>query len=178
MSRIPAEVPKHILVNLGGIDKDNVTTHVLNALQASDLESDCSITVVMGKMSPWLADVKARALNMKYLTRVLVSPENFSLIMSDCDLAIGACGTTALERCCIGLPSIVIVVADNQRYPAMQMEKVGAAYVIHSMDKVETMTREAIELMIRLGDLERIKTNCANLTEGTGAAMTSKILLP
>ena len=35
-------------------------------------------------------------------------------LISKCDLAIGAAGTTAWERCCLGLPSIIITIADNQ----------------------------------------------------------------
>ena len=35
-------------------------------------------------------------------------------LMGRADLAIGAAGSTAWERCCLGLPSIVLALAANQ----------------------------------------------------------------
>ncbi len=39
-------------------------------------------------------------------------------LMADSDLAIGAAGATSWERCCLGLPTVMVVLADNQRYAA------------------------------------------------------------
>ena len=36
-------------------------------------------------------------------------------LMAEADLAIGAGGTTTWERCCLGLPAVLLIVADNQR---------------------------------------------------------------
>ena len=40
---------------------------------------------------------------------------DIEILMSNSDLCIGAGGTTNLERCCVGVPSIVTIVADNQK---------------------------------------------------------------
>ena len=44
-------------------------------------------------------------------------------IMSKSDLCIGAAGSTAWERCCLGLPTITLVIADNQREIAEQLSQ-------------------------------------------------------
>ena len=36
-------------------------------------------------------------------------------LTADADIAIGAGGSSAWERCCLGLPSLVLILADNQR---------------------------------------------------------------
>jgi RimJ/RimL family protein N-acetyltransferase len=53
-------------------------------------------------------------------------------LMTEADLAIGAGGVTALERCCLGLPSVLVTVADNQRKIAAMLE--GAGAVINAGD--------------------------------------------
>jgi UDP-2,4-diacetamido-2,4,6-trideoxy-beta-L-altropyranose hydrolase len=54
--------------------------------------------------------------------------ENMAELMAAADLAIGAGGTTTWERCCLGLPSIVLVLADNQREVAEAMSAAGAIW--------------------------------------------------
>ena len=39
---------------------------------------------------------------------------NLAKLMVNSDIAIGAGGVTTLERMCVGLPSIVISIAENQ----------------------------------------------------------------
>jgi spore coat polysaccharide biosynthesis predicted glycosyltransferase SpsG len=52
--------------------------------------------------------------------------------MAYSDLAIGAAGATSWERCCLGLPTIMVVLAENQRYAALKIEQAGAACLIES----------------------------------------------
>ncbi|MBT5187017.1 MAG: UDP-2,4-diacetamido-2,4,6-trideoxy-beta-L-altropyranose hydrolase, partial [Kordiimonadaceae bacterium] len=91
---------KELLITLGGVDKDNATVAVMQALQASSIPSDCQITVVMGANAPWLKVVRKLALQMPWQTNVLVSVTNMAELMAASDLAIGAAGSTTWERCC------------------------------------------------------------------------------
>lgn len=36
-------------------------------------------------------------------------------LMANSDVAIGAAGATTWERCCLGVPSLIILLADNQK---------------------------------------------------------------
>jgi UDP-2,4-diacetamido-2,4,6-trideoxy-beta-L-altropyranose hydrolase len=116
-----------ILVNLGGVDKDNLTVSILRALRNSSLPADCVISVVMGSASPWLAEVRQEAVSMPWPTMVSVDVSDMAERMAASDLAIGAAGTTAWERCCLGLPTILFVLAENQREVARSLEAAGAA---------------------------------------------------
>ncbi len=48
-------------------------------------------------------------------------------LMARADIAFGAAGTTTWERCCVGLPSIMAVLAPNQREIADGVSSEGAA---------------------------------------------------
>ena len=127
-----AQAPqRELLINLGGVDKDNITGQVLTALLASPLPKDCRITVVMGSTAPWLEEVRRQASELPWPNRVLAGVDNMAQLMADSDLAIGAAGTTAWERCCLGLPALMLVLADNQRKVAQSLAGTGAAAVLH-----------------------------------------------
>ncbi|NOU22554.1 MAG: UDP-2,4-diacetamido-2,4,6-trideoxy-beta-L-altropyranose hydrolase [Methyloglobulus sp.] len=121
---------KHLLITMGGIDTNNVTGRVLTVLKDCALPSDLKITVVMGGAAPWLEQVKQQAAQMPNATEVKVNVANMAEIMADSDLAIGAAGSTSWERCCLGLPTLMVVLADNQLIIANALERTNAAYLI------------------------------------------------
>ncbi|SFP76410.1 UDP-2,4-diacetamido-2,4,6-trideoxy-beta-L-altropyranose hydrolase [Geopseudomonas sagittaria] len=123
---------KHLLITMGGVDKDNATGQVLQALRSSELPANCRITVVMGAAAPWLAEVRQLAEQMPWSTTVRVGVSDMARLMADSDLAIGAAGATSWERCCLGLPAVMVVLAENQRQVAQGLEQAGAVKVIQS----------------------------------------------
>lgn len=127
---------RQLLITMGGVDKDNATGGVLTALRVCPLPADCQITVVMGTTAPWLSEVEQLARDMPWPTRVLVGVNDMAQLMADSDLAIGAAGATSWERCCLGLPTIMLVLADNQRQVAQGLEKAGAAMVIERREDI------------------------------------------
>ena len=125
---------KHLLITMGGVDKDDVTGRVLGALGVCSLPADCRISVTMGPHAPWIARVRETADNMPWQTKVLVNCSDMARLMADSDLAIGAVGGTSLERCCLGLPSLMLVLADNQRKGAQALQAAGAAWCLEASD--------------------------------------------
>jgi UDP-2,4-diacetamido-2,4,6-trideoxy-beta-L-altropyranose hydrolase len=121
---------KHLLITMGGVDQSNVTCDVLSALQTCELPDDLHITVVMGVHAPWLAEVKAQVGEMHWRTEIQVGVNNIAQIMANSDLTIGGSGSTSWERCCLGVPSIQCVIADNQKCIADALVNVGAAVLV------------------------------------------------
>lgn len=127
---------KRLLITMGGVDKDNATGQVMKALTACSLPKDLRITVVMGPHAPCLADVQQQAAQMPWPTHVLVGVNAMAQIMSDSDLCIGAAGSTAWERCCMGLPTLLLVLADNQLPGATALEQAGAALLVSNFQNI------------------------------------------
>lgn len=94
-----------LLVSMGGVDEDNVTGIVLDALLNYPLPTDCTIEVVMGPHAPYLPEVQKTAASMPWSTQVSVNVVDMAKRLSECDLAIGAAGSTSWERCVLGVPS-------------------------------------------------------------------------
>ncbi|MEI7342863.1 UDP-2,4-diacetamido-2,4,6-trideoxy-beta-L-altropyranose hydrolase [Pectobacterium brasiliense] len=125
---------QHILVNLGGVDKDNITEKILSALaNVNVFDKSVSITVVMGETAPHLHRIIKKSAQMPYKTQVLCGVDNMAELMTHADLAIGAAGSTSWERCCLGLPTVQIVIAKNQRSVAKILSEQNMAFLVSSL---------------------------------------------
>lgn len=160
---------RELLITMGGVDKDNSTGQVLQALRACPLPADCRITVVMGATAPWLDEVRKQAQDMPWPTRVLVSVSDMAQLMADSDLAIGAAGATSWERCCLGVPTIMLVLADNQRKVAQGLEQSGGAKLINLGQGATTQLRELLlPLIDDPAQLLNMSDCAASVVDGSG----------
>ncbi len=130
----------NMLISLGGTDSENVTGQVLHALQQCVLPSTLTITVVLGPTAPHLNTVQTLADTMPNATHVKVNVQNMAELMSDSDIAIGAAGTTTWERCCLGLPTITLVLADNQRMIAELLAKEQVIWLVKKENLVQNLS--------------------------------------
>jgi UDP-2,4-diacetamido-2,4,6-trideoxy-beta-L-altropyranose hydrolase len=164
-----------LLVNMGGVDASNVTSAVLNVLRDMT-PSHWRIKVVMGATAPWRDQVIALTRNMPCPTEVIVNATNMAELMCEADLAIGAAGSTSWERCCLGLPSIMLILADNQRGVANQLQANGAAALIESVDLISTNLPAELELFHAPRYLKQMSSAAQNLTDGRGVERVVNIL--
>ena len=177
LARREAPMLRNILVSMGGIDKDDATSAVLDGIEAAGLPDGVTVTVVSGRDAPWLDKVRRRAADMRLPTEVLAGVRNMAERMMQADLAIGAAGGTAWERCCLGLPSIVIVLAVNQRPGAEALARAGAGWVI---DDIAAVRRELPGLLAAAAapaTLAQVARRAAGITDGRGAERVCERLL-
>lgn len=160
---------RRLLITMGGVDLHDLTSRVLLALGACDLPYDIEVDVVLGRQAPWHERVRQVARQLPFAVRVHVGVDAMAVLMADCDLAIGAAGTTALERCCLGLPAITLILAPNQREGALAMQEAGAAIVIESDDRLEQTLASAWRNIATPGVLARMSAAAATLCDGRGA---------
>lgn len=162
---------RQLLITMGGVDKDNATGQVLEALRSCALPMNCRITVVMGAAAPWLSEVERLAQNMPWPTQVKVGVKDMAQLMADSDLAIGAAGATSWERCCLGLPTIMVVLADNQHQVAQGLEQAGAAQVIESTQRIAQHLHSRLTPLIESPILLRAMSQPASdIVDGHGIA--------
>jgi UDP-2,4-diacetamido-2,4,6-trideoxy-beta-L-altropyranose hydrolase len=168
---------QRLLITLGGVDKDNATGRVLDALNMCDLPRDLKITVVMGAQAPWRQQVQLQIAHMQCPTEVLIGVKDMAQLMSDSDLCIGAAGSTSWERCCLGLPSILLVLADNQQPSATALHDFGAALSIQNMSQIQSILNSQIFAKPNNSKLRNMSANAAKITGGNGTKMVSEILM-
>lgn len=168
---------RRLLVTLGGIDKDHRTLDVLRALSACDLPAECRIVVVMGALAPGIAQVRDVAAGMQVPTEVRVGVTDMAALMAESDVAIGAGGVTALERCCLGIPTLTVVVAENQRRGVEALAAQGAALLLDCGLAFEVGFKKAFE---KFGDpvfLEKMQDACASMVDGLGVSRVAEEML-
>ena len=158
---------EHLLITMGGVDKDNATGQVLDALNECELPRDVRITVVMGPHAPWLETVRAQASKMQRSTEVLVGVNNMAQLMADSDLAIGAAGSTSWERCCLGVPSLVLVLARNQQAGATALQDTGAAIALTTCRQIPDFLGDWRSLQVKFPML-KMSQAAAMVTDGSG----------
>ena len=161
---------KRLLIACGSSDPADLTGKALAAADGLDLE----VTAVLGAAAPHLEAVRARC------GRLLVEPDDMAGLMAEADLAIGAGGTSSLERCCLGLPSLIAVIADNQAGNAAALSARGAAV---DLGPAAALSTDAIAaaLTALAGDGEARRTmarSAASLCDGLGARRTAMHLIP
>jgi spore coat polysaccharide biosynthesis predicted glycosyltransferase SpsG len=90
--------------------------------------------------------------------------------MAQADLAIGAGGTTTWERCCLGLPSIIIEVAKNQAGIANEMAKAGAGLKLDQLNSpnFEQSLVEAVTIATNPASLNAMSEAASAICDGNG----------
>lgn len=159
---------RQLLVALGGVDQDNVTGDILAALGQAPLPAGCRIVVAMGEQAPWIAQVRATAAQLPLEIQVVVGTQAMADLMAASDLAIGAAGTMAWERCCLGLPTLTVVIADNQRAGAQALAAAGACMLLPLPVAAGTLA-EALARALAPGMLQSMQHAAAAVTDGGGA---------
>jgi UDP-2,4-diacetamido-2,4,6-trideoxy-beta-L-altropyranose hydrolase len=157
-----------LLITMGGVDHDNATGQVLQTLKACVLPADCRITVIMGLTAPWLHNVRELAVQMHWPTEVVVNVNDMAQHMADSDLAIGAAGSTSWERCCLGLPTLIAVLAENQQPGAQAMEAAHAARLIGAVGDIAAQLPLAVAELIEPARRSRMSLAASAVTDGRG----------
>lgn len=135
---------ENILVSLGSTNFNNVTGLVLSAFQSQSLPA-FQICVVLGSRAPGMSIIKEQVGEINCTTphniELLTDVEDMATLMNWADLAIGAGGTTSWERCCLGLPTLMIEIAGNQSKIADELHRRKA---VINLGKLEGLKDEHI----------------------------------
>ncbi|WP_153732396.1 UDP-2,4-diacetamido-2,4,6-trideoxy-beta-L-altropyranose hydrolase [Sporosarcina obsidiansis] len=140
---------ENLIIFFGGTDPTGETIKALEAIQELDLQFE-NIDVVVGASN--LNKEKVEELckvipNAQFLCQV----NNMAELMRKADLAIGAGGATTWERFYMGLPSLVVITADNQRETSRTLSKEKKVFLLGEHTKVKVSDYKKGILDISLG---------------------------
>ncbi|NER34635.1 MAG: UDP-2,4-diacetamido-2,4,6-trideoxy-beta-L-altropyranose hydrolase [Oscillatoria sp. SIO1A7] len=122
---VPA-IAKKVLVTLGGADPDNVTLKVIRALQLVEVE-ELEAVVVVGGSNPHYETLEMAVQDSRFPIRLQRNVTNMPQLMAWADVAISAGGSTCWELAFMGLPSLLLVLAENQRAIAEKLATLNQA---------------------------------------------------
>ena len=162
---------QRLLVFFGGIDQENHTAVVLEALSHPDV-TDLAVDVVLGKTAPHHTNV-AELVKQRPHTQLHRGLPSLAGLMLRADLAIGAAGTASWERAVLALPTLVTPVAENQLQGARALADAGAALLIELDQSADphVMILKAIKAMQKHPELlKQLSANARSLGDGRGLA--------
>jgi UDP-2,4-diacetamido-2,4,6-trideoxy-beta-L-altropyranose hydrolase len=160
---------KNILVFFGGADPGNETAKALVALGKLN-RPDVGIEIIIGRANGHIQDINKLAENYPQM-RVHHQANNMAELMAQSDLAIGAGGTATWERCCLGLPSIIISVAKNQTPIAKMCHEAGIAVYLGEAEEVSAIAIHdaLVSLLEKPSLLHEMECQALEICDGQGA---------
>lgn len=164
----PREGPiRRIFIFFGGADSDNLTGRALTAflhLNRSDIEVDVVITTGGPDAETIRQQVAGHGNIHLHSGLPTLAP-----LMAKADLAIGAGGVTSWERLCLGLPTLVVTLAENQRPIAKKLQEHGLIRWLGHRDEVDESTiAQALGTLIQQGLDEDWSLRCLAAVDGNG----------
>jgi len=173
----PSE-PQRVLVSLGLGDLGGITGRVVEAIlpYCEDLQLD----VVLGANAPSRSKLSAIALVYPHVT-LHIDSQDMAGLTAQADLAIGGGGSSSWERCVLGLPSLLLILADNQRAAARSLEAAGAVLALEVTDQDPALIGALCEDFCSLMRDTRLRMGmslaAADICDGQGAARTARAVL-
>lgn len=166
----------NLLLFLGGADDDNDTLRILTALKEQTVDL-VRVDVVCGAANRHAPAVERFCAEWP-LARYFYQTEIMAQLTYECDLAIGAGGSSNWERCCLGLPCITIETAPNQHDSTAALALAGA---IVNLGRAECVN--AVEIVVELrrlqedpGRLGLMSAAAYSLVDGSGSVRVADAL--
>lgn len=158
-----ADGPDHLVLTFGGSDPAGVLSRVLPAIDADRVFR--RVTAVVGPAAqtdpglvasrPWLQ---------------LCAPTSIAATFDSASAVVSAAGTTTWELLCMGLPTAVVEVADNQRHVGPAVSAAGAALFLGPAGGVQDGLVTSLRRLADTSEQSRLSTNALRLVDGAGAA--------
>ncbi|MCC5854450.1 MAG: UDP-2,4-diacetamido-2,4,6-trideoxy-beta-L-altropyranose hydrolase [Idiomarina sp.] len=168
---------RRLLVSMGGVDPDNVTATVLEALASTTLTNRIQVTVVLGAGYAYQAELEDLLGRLQLDVSVVRNVTNMHEYMVVADLAIGGAGTTSWERCCLGLPTVAIELADNQKTAIRGLAETGAAIAMQRHQIATELPQVVTVLANEPKRLEQMSQAALSLVDGQGLARVVDVIM-
>lgn len=164
------EEVRSIGIFMGGADAGAHTIDVLDAIET--IQFNGSIEVISTSANPGLAALRKRVL-ARSQTKLSLDLPDLAAFFGRHDLQVGAGGGASWERCCVGVPTLLIVVAENQNSVAPQLSADG----IVALAREPTAQAISAELAVLLADVEKrrsLANRSSGIVDGHGALRVAK----
>jgi UDP-2,4-diacetamido-2,4,6-trideoxy-beta-L-altropyranose hydrolase len=164
-----------LFVSMGATDTDNFTTIILSAV--ADNLPDIEVDIMLSAKAPHLTAVQDICSNHKNFSLHIDAPEPAS-IMRGSLLSIGTAGINLWERCALGIPSVIIVAAENQQANAAFVKANGGGIIIdkNSAALASEIANAVVGILDDPDKLQQMSRAANTICDGRGAKRVAKII--
>lgn len=170
------EPVQRILVAMGLTDLNGITARVVERLRLR--VRDIGLDIVIGATAP-SAEGLTRIAKRDSRLMLHTDTPHMARLSAEADIAVGAPGSSSWERCTLGLPSILVVLADNQRPAAQALEARGAALLVDAADPdFDSVFDRHLTHLLSDSELRRqLAGRSAEICDGLGAGRVAEVFL-
>jgi len=166
--RFVPEVARKVLITMGGSDPMNLSVRILRALPNISIEGFAT-KLVIGGSNPHRELLEENVARISAHVELLHDVQNMAEPIAWADVAVAAAGTVSWEICALGLPSLLIPVAENQLNAASALGQHGAARILPTDAGPDQIAESIRELMLSRSTRETIAGNARALLDAQGA---------
>ncbi|MHB8510976.1 MAG: UDP-2,4-diacetamido-2,4,6-trideoxy-beta-L-altropyranose hydrolase [Actinomycetota bacterium] len=155
---------RNILISTGGADPNGYLPSWIELVDSIDAE--LSITAIIGPFFQNVSEVHDAAATTEHVCRVINAPAVMRPLLAAADIALVAGGQTTYETCALGIPTVAVEIASNQRPQLEGFRDAGAMLVAEIDDRSSIVSAvsgliESYEARARLSGTARALVNRA-----------------
>jgi UDP-2,4-diacetamido-2,4,6-trideoxy-beta-L-altropyranose hydrolase len=160
----------NLLITMGGSDPQNVTSQVVRALENVDL-AELEITIVVGGSYRYHEVLTHVMDESRHTCRLLVDVVNMAEVMSFANAAVSAAGSSAVELGSMGIPMLLVTMADNHAGTAEEFARRGLAAITGWYNKLNPreLGNRIQQFLDDKAELRARASATASLIDGKGA---------
>ena len=162
-------VARKILLTMGGSDPDNVTLKVIDAIKLLK-DTGIEVQVIVGPSNPHLNILMDAMLSATCYMRCVHNVTNMPELMSWADIAVSAAGSTCWELAFMGVPSITVVLAENQKMIAEELDRSCVVCNVGDFNSlfIDGLVKELSELQYDRGRRLLMSRTAMRIVDGRG----------
>lgn len=168
-SRPRKERATRLLVTVGGGDIRRPILKILDALLT--VAPALEVTLVCGAAGETINEITAHAATRIHECRLMHSPDDMAQLMAQADVAITASGSTLWETAFMELPSITLILAENQREVGEGMQAADATESLgwHEQVTSDQIARALEDLLHDAPLRDRMRAAGRRIVDGLGS---------
>ena len=172
---LPGPVVRSIGIFMGGADHAGLSAVALRAVTLAGFNGP--VQVASTSANPHLASL-AQAVALRPQTDLLLDQPDLSRFLARHDLQIGAGGGATWERCCLGVPTLAVAVAANQRAVLEPLADLGVVVLArHDPHDARALATSLRPLLAQAAMRQRLSLAARTLVDGRGAQRVAQWLL-
>lgn len=170
--------PSRLLVSFGGSDPTGLTLEVVKAF-GERRKPGLEATVLIGATNPRAEEIRGVSATLGSALEVTTNASDMARRMADAGVALLNGGSTCYEAAYLGLPAIMVILADNQRAVAHGLDRAGVGILAGDAENVcgEALLDRAVGLLEDPIRCDRMASSGRSLVDGRGASRVSTRLL-
>jgi spore coat polysaccharide biosynthesis predicted glycosyltransferase SpsG len=176
-SRVIGSVKK-VMLSFGGGEDRGLTLFCLEAIKRSGWEG--SVIAVVGQGNPFIKEIHTWAsCSGAGWVQIRIDEPDMVGVMADCDLGVISGGMTSFEAAVMGLPTLMVCLAENQKANIEAWSHLGVSVDLGDVGQLEeeSFARQFLALVHDEKRREFMSRLGREVVDGQGAERVAEIML-